>query len=91
MGGPQRSGHCRRKQTTNTKISISNAYLGSDSELKITLVVDDVFVWNGQEGLIQITMVASCQDSNAEYTSPNIPPPIYLSQRIPILVHDSVN
>jgi len=50
------------------------------------LVVDDVFVWNGQEGLIQITMVASCQDSNAEHTSPNIPPPIYLSQRIPLIV-----
>ena len=50
----------------------SNAYLGSDGELKITVVVDDVTIGNRQESLIQITMVASCQDPNAEYTSRRI-------------------
>jgi len=50
----------------------SNAYLRSDGELKITVVVDDVTIRNRQESLIQITMVASCQDPNAEYTAANI-------------------
>ena len=50
----------------------SNAYLGSDGELKITVVVDDVTIRNRQESLIQITMVASCQDPNAEYTARRI-------------------
>jgi hypothetical protein len=60
-----------------------NAYLGSDRELIKTNINGDAAVAKGQENLIQITMVASCQDSNAEYTSPNIPPRIYRSQHIP--------
>jgi hypothetical protein len=44
-----------------------NAYLGSDRELIKTNINGDAAVAKGQENLIQITMVASCQDSNAEY------------------------
>jgi hypothetical protein len=43
--------------------------LGSDSELNMTQEGRATIVGNSQEGHIQITMVASRQDSNAEVTS----------------------
>jgi hypothetical protein len=43
--------------------------LGSDSELNMTQDGGTTIVGNSQEGHIQITMVASRQDSNAEVTS----------------------
>jgi hypothetical protein len=41
-------------------------------ELKKTNGSGDAIVENSQESPIQITMVASCQDSNAEYTARRI-------------------
>ena len=74
----------QRQKKCKTKDISPNAYLGSDRELTRTNINGGAAVVKDQENLIQITMVASCQDSNAEYTSPNIPPRIYLSQPIPI-------
>jgi hypothetical protein len=62
-----------------------NTGLGSDSELNMTQERGTTIVGNSQEGHVQITMVASRQDSTAEVTSAEV-----TSTKSPLPTHPAV-